>query len=68
VCENRETLIQWMKDLLNIEENQNNKLVLMDLTHVTSVSEHFVINTLSFNPAHSYNKQISEITKSRPAP
>ena len=58
VGENREALTQWMKDLLNIEENHNNKFVLMDSTHVTSVSEHLGINALGYNPAHSYDKQV----------
>ena len=58
VGENREALTQWMKDLLNIEENHNNKFVLKDSTHVTSVSEHLGINALGYNPAHSYDKQV----------
>jgi len=58
VGENREALTYWMKDLLNIEENHNNKFVLMDSTHVTSVSEHLGINALGYNPVHSYDKQV----------
>jgi transposase len=58
VGENREALTQWMKDLLNIEGNHNNKFVLMDSTHVTSVSEHLGINALGYNPEHSYDKQV----------
>jgi transposase len=58
VGENRESLTHWMKDLLNIEENNNNKFVLMDSTHVTSLSEHLGINALGYNPNHSYDKQV----------
>jgi transposase len=58
VGENREALTSWMKDLLNIEGNHNNKFVLMDSTHVTSVSEHLGINALGYNPDHSYDKQV----------
>lgn len=54
VGENREALTQWMKDLLNIEENHNNKFVLMDSTHVTSVSEHLGINALVVQEQNKY--------------
>lgn len=58
VGENREALTQWMKGLLNVEEKNNNKFVLMDSTHVTSVSAHLAINAVGYNPDHSYDKQI----------
>lgn len=58
IGENREALTNWMKDLLDIEENHNNKFVLMDSTHVASFSEHLGINAQGYNPSHSYDKQV----------
>jgi transposase len=58
VGENRESLILWMKDLLNVESDINNKFILMDSTHVTSFSEQLGINALGYNPNHSYDKQV----------
>ena len=44
VGENRETLIIWMKSMLHISKPNSNNFVLMDSTHVSSVSEHLNVN------------------------
>jgi len=56
--ENRETVVGWMKTLLNdIPENEQN-FVLMDSTHSTSVSENLAINAKGYNPNFDFEKQI----------
>jgi len=58
VGENRETLVAWMKAMLQTPEHLANQFVMMDSTHVTSVSELISINAKGYNPDHNYDKQI----------
>lgn len=58
VGENREMLIHWMKSMLNAPEQYTNQFVMMDSTHVSTVSDQIAINAKGYNPDHDYDKQI----------
>lgn len=58
VGENREKLIEWMKSMLNAPQGQNNKFVMMDSTHASSLSEQLAINAKGYNPDHDYDPQV----------
>jgi hypothetical protein len=58
VGENRENLVVWMKGLLETSEINTNKFVMMDSTHVTSLSEQLAINAVGYNPERNYDTQI----------
>jgi len=58
IGENREDLVLWMKGLLQTSENSANKFVMMDSTHVTSLSEQLGINAVGYNPERNYDTQI----------
>lgn len=56
--ENREALVSWMQAQLKIAGGSNNKFVMMDSTHVSSLSEQLGINARGYNPNHDFDKQI----------
>lgn len=56
--ENREALVSWMKARINVSSESANKFVMMDSTHVTSVSEKLAINAKGYNPSFDFDKQI----------
>ena len=58
VGENREALVGWMKAQLNVSSSAHNKFVMMDSTHISSVSEYLGINAKGYNPNHDFDKQI----------
>ncbi len=58
VGENREALISWMKAQFTVSATAHNKFVMMDSTHVSSVSELLGINAKGYNPNHDFDKQI----------
>lgn len=58
VGQNRESLVEWMKQMLNLSGQADNKFVLMDSTHVSTVSDQLGINAKGYNPAHDFDKQI----------
>jgi hypothetical protein len=59
VGENRETLVSWMNQLLVSDTKTNNdSFVMMDSTHVSTVSENLAINAKGYNPNHDFDKQI----------
>jgi len=56
--ENREKVVDWMKNLLcDVPENEHN-FVLMDSTHTLSMSDHLAINAKGYNPDFNFEKQI----------
>ena len=57
VGENRNILVQWMKSRLNIDASLGN-LVMIDSTHIPTLSENLQINKKGYNPQHSYDPQI----------
>lgn len=58
VGENRQSVVAWMKDMLNLPDVQINKFVMMDSTHVASLSEQLAVNAVGYNPDHDYDRQI----------
>lgn len=58
VGQNREALVEWMKQMLNISGQRSNKFVMMDSTHVSTLSEQIGINAKGYNPAHDFDEQI----------
>lgn len=58
IGENREVLVEWMKSQLDNGQTEKNKFVMMDSTHVASLSENIGINAKGYNPNHDFDKQI----------
>ena len=58
VGENRNILVDWMKSRLGINDMKLNNFVMIDSTHIHSLSEHLHINATGYNPQHNYDKQI----------
>jgi hypothetical protein len=58
VGQNRETLVDWMKQMLFKSGQGNNKFVMMDSTHVSTVSEQLGVNAKGYNPSHDFDEQI----------
>ncbi|MBC7553450.1 MAG: transposase [Taibaiella sp.] len=58
IGQNREALVTWMKLQLQRDVADSNKFVMMDSTHVASLSDQLGINAKGYNPAHDHDKQI----------
>ncbi|WP_162923627.1 transposase [Arachidicoccus soli] len=58
IGENREAVMAWMRSQLPGSKTVHNQFVMMDSTHVSSVSENLGINAKGYNPNHDYDKQI----------
>jgi len=58
VGENRESVVSWMRDRMNMSDDEICKFVMMDSTAITSVSENIFVNALGYNPNHNFDKQI----------
>ena len=58
VGQNRETLVDWMKQMLVESGQGNNKFVMMDSTHLSTASEQLGINAKGYNPSHDFDEQI----------
>ena len=56
--ENREKVVGWMRTLLDNVPADEQNFVLMDSTHVLSVSENLAINAKGYNPDFDFKKQI----------
>jgi len=56
--ENRTALVNWMQAQLKKKDGFTNNFVMLDSTHVSSVSENLSINAKGYNPNHDYDKQI----------
>ena len=55
--ENRQAVVSWMKAQLPISAT-NNSFVMMDSTHISTVSEQLGINARGYNPNHDFDKQV----------
>lgn len=55
--ENRQSVVSWMKAQLPVPAT-NNSFVMMDSTHIATVSEQLGINARGYNPNHDFDKQI----------
>lgn len=58
IGQNREVLISWMRQNLDKSCKGNDKFVMMDSTHISTVSEQLGINAQGYNPASDFDKQI----------
>lgn len=58
VGENRELVVGWMKSRLGISESEMSNFVMIDSTHIPTLSENLHVNALGYNPQHSYDPQI----------
>jgi len=58
VGENRTVIIDWMKNRLNLNENAINNFIMMDSTHIHTLSRHLKINAPGYNPQHNYDPQV----------
>jgi hypothetical protein len=58
VGENRQVLVDWMKSQLATTSNSPEKFVMMDSTHISTVSQNLAINAKGYNPSNDYDKQI----------
>ncbi len=58
VGENREIVLKWMKDKLALKEGLQERFVMIDSTHIPTLSEHIAVNAPGYNPQHSYDPQI----------
>jgi transposase len=58
VGENRQLLLDWMKGRLGLKERVQDRFVMIDSTHIPSLSEHLSVNAMGYNPQHSYDPQI----------
>jgi len=58
VGENRTILVDWMKGRLGIKEASMSNFVMIDSTHIPTLSENLHINAKGYNPQHSYDAQI----------
>ena len=58
VGENRQLLLNWMKSRLELKENLQDRFVMIDSTHIPTLSEHLSVNAMGYNPQHSYDPQI----------
>ena len=58
VGENRQILVDWMKSQLADTSDSPEKFVMMDSTHISTISEKLAINAKGYNPNNDYDKQI----------
>lgn len=58
IGENRTAILTWMKTRMKIDDTAFSKFVMMDSTAVTTVSENIFVNSLGYNPNHSFDKQV----------
>lgn len=58
VGENRELVLNWMRDRMNFSSEDFYKFIMMDSTAVTTVSENIYVNSIGYNPNHDFDKQI----------
>ena len=58
VGENRNKLVAWMKTRTGMSESADDNFVMIDSTHIQSLSENIHINAKGYNPQHNYDPQI----------
>ena len=58
VGENRQILLDWMKNRLGLKEGLQDRFVMIDSTHIPTLSEQLSVNALGYNPQHTYDPQI----------
>lgn len=58
VGENRQILIDWMRKRIVYPAASLSNFLLIDSTHITTVSEKLHVNAIGYNPNSSFDKQI----------
>jgi hypothetical protein len=58
VGQNRQIVLDWMKGRLGLKEKLQDRFVMIDSTHIPTLSEHLSVNAAGYNPQHSYDPQI----------
>ena len=58
VGENREKVVGWMRSLLDDLPEDGKNFVMMDSTHVQSLSENLNVNAVGYNSDFTFDKQI----------
>lgn len=58
IGENRNSIVEWMKSRLGISDATRSKFVMIDSTHIPTLSENLYINAKGYNQQHSYDEQI----------
>lgn len=58
VGENRNLLVDWMKSRSEIAGSKSDNFVLIDSTHIQSVSRKIQVNAKGYNPDHNHDPQI----------
>ncbi len=58
IGENRELLVSWMKTRLVSSVEKNADMVMIDSTHIQTLSDNIHINAKGYNPDHNYDPQV----------
>lgn len=58
VGQNRAVVLEWMKGRLGVKPPTDNTFVMIDSTHIPSLSEKLHANAVGYNPQRSYDPQI----------
>jgi hypothetical protein len=58
VGENRQKLVAWMKSRLVSSGEEKSDLVMIDSTHIQTLSENLHVNAKGYNPNHDYDPQV----------
>lgn len=58
IGENRSLLVDWMRARVGIPADLSTNFVMIDSTHIPSMSENIHVNATGYNPEHSYDPQI----------
>jgi hypothetical protein len=55
--ENRNTLLEWMKSRIGLSKTGTDNFVMIDSTHIPSLSENLHVNAVGYNHQRSYDPQ-----------
>ena len=58
VGENRNLLVEWMKSRSDLAQSSSGNIVMIDCTHVQSLSRNIHVNAKGYNPDHNHDPQI----------
>jgi transposase len=58
VGENRQRLVNWMQTRLVTPEASLSNFLMIDSTHITTVSDNLHVNAIGYNPQANFDKQI----------
>jgi len=56
--ENRNKLLEWMKARIGISQSVADNFVMIDSTHIHTLSENIHVNAKGYNPQHQFDPQI----------